>query len=126
MSDPNQNLLNVEHRRIDLLGDYHALVIAPSGLIQVLHSEHPIDIQSWLVVNGSLELGRLGEYVRLILWPHDDEPGEVHFLASNVHENGRARAVLASLTDVHIRLTGNVVFTGLSEARTFEIIGAVG
>lgn len=111
----------------DVLEPNHALVVTPSGLVEVLHSDLPIDIQTWLINRNAQDGYGLGEYVWLTLFPHDDEQGEVHFIASNAtHENHRAREVLARLTNVHILLTGNVAFTGLSEGRTFGIIRDIG
>ena len=99
----------------------HALLVSPEGLLEVLHSELDIDVRSYLEARGE------GTYVALNIEVDGEPGGQVHFLADPTGEmNPRARDVLASLTGVHVILTGSVAFTGLSPERTVELVRDVG
>jgi len=100
---------------------YHALLVAPDGLLEILHSDLPIDTRTYL------EACEEGTYVGLAITVADGDTGKVEFLAQETGPlNPRAREVLASLTGVHVILTGTVAFTGLSSEHLFQVVEAVG
>lgn len=99
----------------------HLLLVPPEGLLQVLHSDLPIDARTYLEAEGQ------GAYVGLHIDADGQPGGVVHFLTSPTGPlNDRARQVLASLTGVHVILTGTVAFTGLEPARVAEMVRDVG
>src|SRR4029077_6967341 len=99
-----------------------AVIISPEGVIQVLHSDLPVDVRS------HLEAHAYGNYVTLTF--HTTDPvttGLVSFLQDPVGQtNPRARDALASLTGVHVALTGTVAFTGLTPEHLVRIVDQVG
>jgi hypothetical protein len=96
-----------------LTGD-HYLIVPPTGLLEVIHADQPLDIIATLV-----ERGDLGEFVRLshgqvtACWMSSDQGWM----------NPRAREVFADLTKVHLVFTGNVIFTGMEEKVLGEVVG---
>lgn len=99
----------------------HVLLVSPQGLIEVLHSELPIDVRSYLTTHGD------GEFVSLSFTSDYGQAGTVSFMADPVGPlNPRARDVLASLTGVHVILTGSVAFSGLTPDQVVEAVRGVG
>lgn len=100
---------------------HHCLLINPQGLLEVLHSDLPIEPVNYLADTEE------GVYIALNISVDGHEGGQVHFV-SDPHGslNPRARDALASLTGVHVVLTGTVAFTGLEPAKVAELVREVG
>jgi hypothetical protein len=92
----------------------HALIVPPSGLLEVVHSNGPIDPERLLRTRTSG-----GEFVRLTTgnittnWM-SQEHGRV---------NPRARDVFQRISQVHFVFTGPVVFLGIEERLMGDIVG---
>jgi hypothetical protein len=99
----------------------NVVMIPPDGLLEVWHSERPINARSWLEGHGT------GKYVALNVIVGEDQPGRVEYLIADEGVlNERARNVLARLTGVHVVLLGNVVLTGLHPDTIMEVIDGSG
>lgn len=96
----------------------HALVVNTEGIMEVLHSTHPIDMDAWLTRRGE------GVYASLAFRVADtDETGRIHLLVNPTGDvNERAQAILARLSGAHMILTGTVAFTGLTVDQVLEIV----
>ena len=95
----------------------HALIVKPEGLLEVLHSDLPIDMRSYLT----------GTVVEMAVTNDGDLPVTVFYAVDETGQaNPRAREILASLAGVHVYLTGSVGFTGLTEAQLLEAVRGVG
>jgi len=99
---------------------HHALIINPLGLLEILHSDLPIDLHSYLS-------GDQHKVTSLAMTLEDGGQVTAHYVADPTGQaNPRAREVLASLAGVHVYLTGSVGFTGLTQEHLMRIIGEVG
>lgn len=97
------------------------LVVPPEGILEVLQSDKPINARAWLEDHGE------GIYTSLDINIAGAQHGTVDFLVQEDGPmNSRAREVLASLTGVHVVLTGNVAFTGLHPDTVMELVQEVG
>jgi len=100
---------------------HHALIVNPQGLLEILHSEFPIDLNSYLAGLDEKPV------TQLAVTTDRGEPVTVHYVADETgHANPRAREVLASLAGVHVYLTGSVGFTGLTPTHLMDLIADVG
>jgi hypothetical protein len=94
----------------------HILIVPPTGLLEVIHADKPIDALATLAARGGE-----GEFVRL-------SHGQVTanwFSSEQGWLNPRAREVFARLTKVHLLFTGNVLFQRIEEKELGEIVAAL-
>ena len=91
----------------------HLLIVPPTGLLEVVHADKPVDLVATLAARGDH-----GEFVSLthgqvtVSWVNS----EAGWL------NPRARAVFARLTRVHLVFTGTVIFDKIEERLLGEIV----
>jgi hypothetical protein len=99
----------------------YVLLVPPIGLLEVLSSDGPVDVRSWLADHGT------GTYTALNITIGNQARGTVEFLVDDEGAiNGRARHILARLTGVHVVLLGNVGFTGIHQDVIMQMIEEVG
>lgn len=101
----------------------HVLLVAPTGIMEILHSDQPIDVKGWL------ERAAIGpcQYAELTLWPHDEVTASVIFLPGpDQPPNLRAREILVLLTGTHALFSGSVAFVGLAPQHLTRVLAEVG
>ena len=94
----------------------HLLIVPPTGLLEVVHSDHPelFDIERALVDRHAQ-----GRYVRL-----GDGFITAHWFTADYGSlNPRARSTFAEATGAHFLFTGPVIFCGIDENLMGEIVG---
>jgi hypothetical protein len=92
----------------------HVLLIAPVGLMEVIHTQKTIDVEATLRARGAV-----GDTIAHITF------GNVTVMFCPDPEaplNTRAREALASTTGVHVVVTGPALFFGLDEEQVFSVI----
>jgi hypothetical protein len=88
---------------------HHVLLIPVEGVIELLHSDLPINVEAVLKERSE------GTYVALDFEVDGEPGGTVHFLTPDQGEpNFRARQAMIWLCNVHIVLDGNVGFTNVA------------
>jgi hypothetical protein len=90
------------------------LIVPPTGLLEVIHAEKPIDPEATIRARE-----HEGEFIRLT-------SGLIvaSWMSSEYgHMNPRARQVFARVAKVHLIFTGTVLFEGIDEDRMGEMVG---
>ena len=90
------------------------LIVPPTGLLEVIHADDPLDVQAVLRARTDG-----GEFIRLTA-------GRVTtswFSQEWGNLNPRARSVFAQIARVHFIFTGPVIFEGIEENLMGEIVG---
>lgn len=96
----------------------HVLIIPPSGLLEVIHTDKSIDISATL-----LNRGNEGEFVALDLSVANKPLTRVYWYASQIGPiNPRAQQAMLMLTGTHMIFTGHVLFYGMAPENVYEIV----
>lgn len=98
-------------------GHRHALLVPVQGVLELVQSDAPIDVEALLRERG------VGNYFHTVLEVDTEPVGEAAFLVhQHSPENPRARAVLVHLTGVHMVLTGTVAFVDLDPEQVIAVL----
>lgn len=94
----------------------HFLIVPPTGLLEVVHSDHP---EQFDIEKALRDRGGQGTFVHLshggvtLSW----------FTADYGQLNPRAREVFHRVVDAHFLFTGPVIFRGIDERLLGDIVG---
>src|SRR5262245_35859886 len=99
----------------------HALVIPPTGILQVLHGDSDINPEATLRSIYPTDAG----FILLRFTASDGTGGAVGFFPSLPAANLRAREAMRILTSTHMVFAGPAIFTGVSEVRLGEVVATL-
>ena len=94
----------------------HILIVPPTGLLEVVHADHP---EQFDIERALIDRKAQGRYVRL-----GDGFVTAHWFTADYGVlNPRARTTFAEATGAHFLFTGPVVFYGIDEKLMGEVVG---
>lgn len=93
----------------------HLLIVPPTGILEIVHADHGIDVAATLRQRAEGVLVNL-DYKGLTAHWLGDEAGQL---------NPRARRAWIDLTGVEIVFTGPVIFTGIDTHTIVRLVDEV-
>lgn len=100
------------------VADQHILLIPPTGLLEVIHTDKQVDVEATLRARDGD-----GHYTSLVVEIDTDYKFTVDWMVNALGPvNERARRAFAMLAGVHVVFTGPVMFTDVHPDRVYQVV----